>query len=132
MPADMVNTNELRFIERVPPPRSPVGTSNGDVNAVYLGRIQRILQQRWVVVGTMQNAELTAENSEWRDVPLVEEGAAKTWCPGCSRDVDGVCHLFNCAIGPHGMQAQIDARNAGKPPPGQPPSWLQEQERKDP
>lgn len=75
MPADgYVNTNQLRFIERLPPPPSPVGTANGDFNAVYLSRKQRILQQRWVRVGTMWNADLTPENSEWRDVPLVEEG----------------------------------------------------------
>ena len=74
MPAfdTMVNTNELRFIERLPPPPSPVGTSNADVNAVYIGRKQRILQQRWVVVGTMRDAPLTDKHSEWRDVPLVE------------------------------------------------------------
>ena len=29
------------------------------------------------------------------------------WCPGCSREVDGPCHHFNCAVGPHGLDAQI-------------------------
>ena len=32
------------------------------------------------------------------------------WCPGCSREVREVCHHFNCAVGPHGLQAQIDAQ----------------------
>lgn len=30
----------------------------------------------------------------------------KQWCPGCSREVEGVCHHFNCAIGPNGLDAQ--------------------------
>jgi hypothetical protein len=32
--------------------------------------------------------------------------AEKQWCPGCSREVEGVCHHFNCAIGPNGLDAQ--------------------------
>jgi hypothetical protein len=70
MPA-MVNTNELRFIERFPP-QPLAGTANGDINVIGLQRKQRILQQRWVVIGTLIGDELTPENSEWRDVPLVE------------------------------------------------------------
>lgn len=60
--SDMVNTNELRFVLRyVDMPGKP-GVATG----------VRILQQRWVRIGTMRSEELTAENSEWRDVPLVE------------------------------------------------------------
>jgi hypothetical protein len=29
------------------------------------------------------------------------------WCPGCSRDVDGVCSYFQCAVGPNGLDAQL-------------------------
>jgi hypothetical protein len=32
--------------------------------------------------------------------------AEKQWCPGCSREVEGVCYHFNCAIGPNGLDAQ--------------------------
>jgi hypothetical protein len=42
------------------------------------------------------------------DVPDTDERLI--WCPGCSREVAGVCHLHNCAIGPHGLQAQIDGQ----------------------
>ena len=38
---------------------------------------------------------------------------ALIWCPGCSGYVKGICHHFNCAIGPHGLQAQIDAKTKG-------------------
>lgn len=63
MPAEsMVNTNELRFVRRrLETPTPQIG-------------YRFILQQRWVVIGTERTAELTDENSEWRDVPLVEEG----------------------------------------------------------
>lgn len=72
MPAEThVATAELRFIERLPP-HHLAGTANGDVNAVYLSRKLRILQQRWVKIGTMWGA-IDDTNSEWRDVPLVEE-----------------------------------------------------------
>ena len=60
MPAEtMVNTNELRFIARVDPLDS--------------NHVTRILQQRWIVVGTLFRYPLTDENSEWRDVPLVTD-----------------------------------------------------------
>ena len=68
MPAEnMVNSNELRFVERAQKLRP--GTSNSDVNVVYK---PRILQQRWVLIGTWRHEILTDKNSEWRDVPLVE------------------------------------------------------------
>jgi len=69
MPAgNLFATAELRFVMR----HSPLvpSTGNSDVNLV---RSLRILQQRWVVIGTMWGAEFTDENSEWRDVPLVNE-----------------------------------------------------------
>jgi hypothetical protein len=34
------------------------------------------------------------------------------WCPGCSRNVDEICHHFNCAVGPHGLDAQIRAQRS--------------------
>ena len=37
------------------------------------------------------------------------------WCPGCAREVAGVCHHFHCAIGPYGLQAQIDAAKGRHP-----------------
>lgn len=80
---DWFNTNELRFIERLPEPRPRVGTSDGDVNAVYLSRKLRILQQRWVLTGTLMGDDLTDKNSEWRDVPLVEEAAKGTNVVAC-------------------------------------------------
>jgi hypothetical protein len=65
MPADgYVALPDLRFVTRMlPRPGAP-----GDI---LYGT--RILQQRWVRAGTMWG-DLTPENSEWRDVPLVEEG----------------------------------------------------------
>lgn len=51
-----VNTNELRFIER----------------AIGAMRAARILQQRWVLIGTAFGDALTDKNSQWRDVPLVD------------------------------------------------------------
>lgn len=54
---NMVNTNEMRwFVRHVP------GVQTG----------VKVLQQRWVVVGTM-HGDLTDANSEWRDVPTVDE-----------------------------------------------------------
>jgi len=71
MPAEtMVNTNELRFVER--PQKLRPGTGDSDINVVYK---LRILQQRWVVMGTLFHDPLTDKNSEWRDVPLVIEQA---------------------------------------------------------
>jgi hypothetical protein len=45
--------------------------------------------------------------------------AEKQWCPGCSREVEGVCHHFNCAIGPNGLDAQSrsSAGSTGPLPP---------------
>ena len=37
--------------------------------------------------------------------------ASSKWCPGCSREVDGRCHHFNCAIGPHGLAALAALRS---------------------
>lgn len=34
--------------------------------------VVEVLQQRWVIAGTMWGA-MDETNSEWRDVPLVEE-----------------------------------------------------------
>jgi len=69
MPAEtMVNTNELRFVER--PQKLRPGTGDSDINVVYK---LRILQQRWVVIGTSFGDAFTDKNSEWRDVPLVSE-----------------------------------------------------------
>jgi len=66
MPAEtMVNTNELRFVER--PQTLRPGTGDSDINVVYK---LRILQQRWVLIGTSFNDPLTDKNSEWRDIPL--------------------------------------------------------------
>lgn len=56
----MQATIELRFI----------------IRSLGVGLIPlRILQQRWVRIGTLHSEELTDKNSEWRDVPLVEEPA---------------------------------------------------------
>lgn len=62
MPAsdDLTPTFYLRFIKR-PGFGQPPQTS------------RFILQQRWVRIGTPAWSDLTPENSEWRDVPLVEE-----------------------------------------------------------
>lgn len=109
-------TPELRFVERLPP-QPPMGTGNSDVNAVYLQRKQRILQQKWVTTTHVMYRGVVGKQYEWRDVPLEVEPVATQggagfpkWCPGCSRNVDEVCHHFNCAVGPHGLQAQIDGR----------------------
>lgn len=58
MPADgFVATAELRFVTRyIPDPR---------YGASGIAKGVRILQQRWVA---------RDNSSEWRDVPLVEEG----------------------------------------------------------
>lgn len=70
MPAgNMFATAELRFVVRHLRP----GTASSDVNAVLTPATRDILQQRWVVTGTMWGAEFTDDNSEWRDVPLVTE-----------------------------------------------------------
>jgi hypothetical protein len=42
--------------------------------------------------------------------------AEKQWCPGCSREVEGVCHHFNCAIGPNGLDAQSRSSAATEGP----------------
>lgn len=66
MPAEdgFVCTCESRFIMRYVP--SHDGAAHDRVRL-------RILQQRWVRIGTIIGTDLTSENSEWRDVPLVEE-----------------------------------------------------------
>ena len=58
-----VATPELRFVRRAISDPSLV-TGNA--------RVARILQQRWVLIGTLWNEMLNSNNSEWRDVPLVE------------------------------------------------------------
>ena len=60
--SEFVNTNELRFVTRYVP-----------VQGKDYSEGRRILQQRWVKVGTLHSAPLTADNSEWRDVPLGED-----------------------------------------------------------
>lgn len=67
MPADgFVCTNELRFVNRLV--EEPIRGNEHLANA----RARHILQQLWVVAGTMFGDELNSENSEWRDVPLVD------------------------------------------------------------
>ncbi|TGN75948.1 hypothetical protein EOW77_0032280 [Bradyrhizobium yuanmingense] len=72
-------------------------------------------------VVTFTHAELTARWAHEAEKPRgrkrarpsksarMAAQAAKSgaWCPGCSREVSGVCHHFNCAIGPNGLDAQI-------------------------
>lgn len=69
MPANdgFVCTCESQFVGR----KFPTGDLTAGPETV---RIVRILQQRWVRVGTMSGDPLTETNSEWRDVPYVEEG----------------------------------------------------------
>jgi hypothetical protein len=42
--------------------------------------------------------------------------AEKQWCPGCSREVESVCHHFNCAIGPNGLDAQSRSSAGSRDP----------------
>lgn len=39
---------------------------------------------------------------------MADEMGKSVWCPGCSCYVDGICHQFHCAIGPHAMGAKTE------------------------
>jgi hypothetical protein len=65
----MTPTNELRFVERMV---SVEGHGNQQ-----MGRLVRILQQKWVAYTKSWDAEkqMIVVKEEWRDVPCVKEEA---------------------------------------------------------
>lgn len=82
MPDGWINTNELRRFRRAVPLLYLKGEDK--ILAPHqLTPPEPVLQQRWVLVGTAFSDELTDKNSEWRDVPLVEEAAKGTNVVAC-------------------------------------------------
>lgn len=96
-----------------PPPTAPV---SGILNE---RSFTRAMEAYWAAPGGTDEGLKAAIIAYGQ--PAAAPVSFPKWCPGCSRDVDGICHHFNCAVGPNGLDAKLAIKPPAAPVETRPP-----------